>query len=75
MTVSRNDHLPKVVDPTKAREVGLAVIRIETSTGTSINAGSCSCNGWVKVHRRLKVVEDAAQRHLDKKHNGRGLWM
>ncbi len=31
--------------------------------------------GWAKAHTRRKVREDAAERHLKRKHNGRGLWL
>lgn len=35
---------------------------------------SCSC-GWLYMHERVKVRENAAQRHLDKRHGGVGMWM
>lgn len=68
--VSRNDHLTKLVDPTKAKPVGIAVIKAEVPGSLS-----CSCGGWSIIHPRAKVREDRAQTHLDKKHNGRGVWL
>lgn len=32
----------------------------------------CSC-GWAFGHARDKVREDAVDRHLDKRHDGRGI--
>jgi len=63
--VSRN----RKPDLSDAREVTLAFIR---TTGDTIH---CSCNGWLKTHPRKKVRENAAQRHLDKKHGGAGAWL
>lgn len=50
--------------PSKA--VRIAVVRTE---GNTIG---CSC-GWGYMHKREKVREDAADRHLDKKHGGQGI--
>ena len=61
--VSRNTKLAGECKP-----VGMAIVRFEEG-GVTI-----SC-GWLKIHSRRKVLEDAAQRHLDKKHGGRGLWL
>jgi hypothetical protein len=33
---------------------------------------SCSC-GWSKTHQRSKILEDAIDRHLAKRHEGKGL--
>lgn len=70
--VSRNtaDHQPKLVDPAKAKPVGLAVISSE-QPGVLV----CSCGGWLVRHNRQKVREDRAQSHLDKKHGGMGVWL
>lgn len=35
-------------------------------------SGNC---GWVYRHKRVKVREAAAQRHLDKHHGGLGAWL
>ncbi len=43
-----------------------------TTTGEFM---ACSCGGWATSHKRTKVREDRAQRHLDRKHGGRGIWM
>lgn len=48
------------------REVGLARI---TYSGSAVG---CSC-GWVRAHPREKVLEDSIDRHLSKKHGGRGI--
>jgi len=48
------------------REVGLAVISYEGS------AAQCSC-GAVVAHKREKVRENWIDRHLEKKHGGRGI--
>jgi hypothetical protein len=48
------------------KPVGLAVVK------TDGGVASCSC-GWEYGHTRDKVREDAVDRHLDKKHNGRGI--
>lgn len=34
----------------------------------------CSC-GWFNTAKREKVREDAIDRHLDRRHNGRGVRM
>lgn len=70
MSVSRNDHLPKLNDPTKAKPVGLPIIR-EPQAGCL----QCSCGGFTIIHERQKVREDRAQKHIDKKHGGRGIWL
>jgi len=51
---------------TKRREVRLAVITYEG------NEVKCPC-GWGYFHRRDKVREDAADKHITKHHNGRGI--
>lgn len=70
MSVSRNDHLTKLNDPSKAKPVGLAIIR-EPLAGSI----QCSCGGFTFIHQRKKVREDRAQAHLDKKHGGAGIWL
>lgn len=52
---------------TKTREVGLAVITHYGDTRVE-----CSC-GWSYGHTREKVREDAVDKHLDKRHSGRGI--
>ena len=49
-------------------EVGIAMIRVYPG------GAECSCK-WAKAHRRNKVVEDAAERHVDKRHGGRAVWL
>lgn len=63
--VSRNSKLMS----SNPREVKIAMIRTDGTTTY------CSCNGWYKLHGRRKVREKAAQRHLDRKHGGAGLWL
>lgn len=62
--VSRNK---PISEPAEWKPGGIARI------SESDNAIACSC-GWAKVHPREKVRGDAAQRHLDKRHDGQGLW-
>lgn len=62
------DRQPKV-QQAGGRTVRVPVISTEGSTT------ACSCGGWAKTHPRQKVREDAADRHLDRKHGGRGLWL
>lgn len=50
-------------------EVGLARISQDER-----GAVACSC-GWLKIHARQKVREDAAERHLNRKHGGMGIWL
>ena len=54
--------------PTARREVRLAVIS-EKRDGVT-----CNC-GWVFAHPRAKVFRDRAQKHVDKRHSGRGIWV
>lgn len=58
-----------LADPDKARQVRVAVMRTE---GDTI---ACSCEGFAKTHARQKVREDAAQRHIERRHGGRGMWL
>lgn len=51
-----------------SKPVRIAVIQSE---GNTIG---CSCE-WGYAHPREKVREEAAQRHLDKKHGGQGMWL
>lgn len=55
-------------NPANTRSVGLARI-----TYVSDNTAECSCGGWAASHPRRKVLEDAIDRHLNKKHGGRGI--
>jgi hypothetical protein len=54
-----------VSEPGK-RQVGLAVVSYDGGRA------QCSC-GWGFTHTREKVREDAIDRHLDRKHQGRGI--
>lgn len=58
-------------DPASAKPVGLAVISYER-IGIRQYA-VCSCGGWSHSHNRPKVLEDAVDRHLSKRHDGRGI--
>lgn len=60
------DHQPKAGATT--REVGLATIKRDWE------AAYCSC-GAVKYHKRAKVLEDWMEKHITKKHQGRGIWI
>lgn len=53
----------------QCEKVGLALVSNDkTEPVTTINCG------WRYRHKRKKVREDAAQRHLDKHHGGQGIW-
>jgi len=54
--------------PEKFREVGLARVTYE-GDGRVV----CSCGGWAYSHVRAKVLEDAIDRHIKRKHGGRGI--
>lgn len=54
-------------DPKAARKVSFA--RISYNSDGSV---TCSCRGWGFYHKREKVLEDAIDRHIERKHNGRG---
>jgi hypothetical protein len=60
----------KPLDDGKRKKVGLASVRDDDGIG----AAQCSC-GWAYAHRRAKVRENAIQRHLDRAHAGRGIWL
>lgn len=63
----------KPIDSGGRKPVGLAVIKSgETETG--IKFAECSC-GAPFVQQRDKVRNAAIDRHLTKKHGGRGIWM
>lgn len=64
------DRHPKVVNDRRAKEVGMAII-----TEPEVGAITCSCGGFTAIHVRAKVRSDKAQRHVDKKHGGAGLWL
>lgn len=57
----------KPIDTGKRREVGLAVISYPVD-----GAAVCSC-GQPFIQRREKVRENAIDKHIAKKHNGRGI--
>lgn len=52
------------------KDVGLAMVTMGQAAGRE--TAECSC-GWVAWHRRLKVLEDKIDKHLDKMHDGRGI--
>lgn len=58
----------RLSDPSKAKEVRVARISY-TEDG---HGAVCSCGGWAYWHRRTKVMEDAIDKHLLRKHGGRG---
>lgn len=60
----------KPIDDGKRKNVRLARITYGESDGLVF--AQCSC-GKPFVQRRDKVREDAIDRHLAKKHNGRGI--
>lgn len=61
------DHLQK--------QSGGHPVRIPVISSSAV-AGQISCNcGWVHRGARKSKREEAAQKHLDKKHNGYGVWL
>lgn len=72
MAVSGNrpatsDRQPAFLKSRPAKRVGLAVI---SYYGGSVAGCSCGANFG---HARAKVLEDKIDRHINKKHNGRGI--
>lgn len=63
------DHLPGA-GPLK--EVGLARISTHPNYNREGSTAVCSC-GWNYYHARDKVREDAIDRHIERKHKGRGV--
>lgn len=55
---------------TKPKPVGMAIISY-----VGPGAAACSCEGWTYRHQREKVLEDAIDKHLNKKHGGFGIRM
>lgn len=70
MTRPATSGFQKPIDPGTRRKVGLAVISYGEVEGRQF--AECSC-GQPFVQAREKVREDAIDRHLSKKHNGRGI--
>ena len=66
--VSRNtaDHLPPPIPPDKWKSPRIARISYSENGGAS-----CSC-GWSTRNVREKVREDSIDRHLNKRHQGKG---
>lgn len=63
--VSRNRSLS---DPSTWKPTSMASIQ------ESGNVITCSC-GAAKVHPREKVRGDWAEKHIEKRHQGRGIWL
>lgn len=54
-------------DPKAAKPIGLARISYAED-----GSASCSCGGWARWHPRREVLENSIDRHLAKRHGGRG---
>lgn len=54
----------------ETHQVGLAVVSYGEAAG--YRTAECSC-GWAGWHRRLKVLDDRIDKHLNTKHGGRGI--
>ena len=70
MKVSRNTPVldrQRKVSPEQWTKPGLAMISYAGDT-----SATCSC-GWSKTHPRVKALEDAIDRHVAKRHNGRAI--
>lgn len=73
--VSRNrprprDHQSK---PKVGKPKGIAFIDTQVDEASGAALVTCSC-GAEKFHKRRKVAEDWADRHVQKKHKGRAIW-
>ena len=66
MPRQRMEGFQKPLDSGRRKEVGLAVITLGE------NYAMCSC-GKPFTQQRERVREDAIDRHLDRKHGGRGI--
>jgi hypothetical protein len=60
----------KPLNPAKTKAVGLAVVNYGQAADRHV--AECSC-GWATWHRRLKVLDDKIDKHINAKHNGRGI--
>lgn len=69
MSKHRLTGFQKRVKPEDAHEVRIAAITIRGDKAV------CSCGGWTSQHARKKVLEESAQRHLDRKHGKVGIWV
>ena len=56
----------KPAQPKNYRQVGMAVVSYSGANAV------CSC-GWSTHHMRAAVREDSIDRHLTKRHEGRGI--
>jgi hypothetical protein len=73
--VSRNrpkvrDHQRKAVSKGKSK---IAFMHVETDPVTKAVLLTCSC-GSEKFHKRRAVADKWADRHIEKKHQGRAIW-
>lgn len=68
--VKKPEGFRKRVTPDKYKAVGLARISADYGAGVIV----CSCD-WSATHPRAKVLDDKAQRHVDRRHNGRAIWL
>jgi hypothetical protein len=69
MSRPKTEGFQKPRRPAKTKEVKVAVVKDDPA-----GAVECSC-GDLKFHPRKKVREDWAERHLNEKHAGMGVWM
>jgi hypothetical protein len=68
MTRQRTRGFQKPVDDGKRRKVGMAVVSRDRVTGIM----RCSC-GQPFMHQREKPRENAIDKHIERKHQGRGI--
>lgn len=64
----RLEGFQKRLKPDTTSKVSMAVISVKTGVVT------CNC-GWSFHHPRSKVLEDRAESHVERKHEGSALWM
>ena len=65
------DGFQKPLKAGKTREVGLAVVSMDTDA-YGREFATCNC-GWIGYHARLKVLEDRIDAHVERRHQGRAI--
>lgn len=65
--VSGNRKVDRKTDPNEWQDVRLAVVRYDFPRAI------CSCGWKAKKARRLRVLDDRIDRHLAKRHEGKGI--
>lgn len=64
---NRPERPPAKIKPGNWKNLGMTMVKY-----THADRVECLC-GWSAIHRRAKVLEDKIDRHLAKRHAGRGV--